>query len=161
MPWVLKKQESRFPTKNQLVIDWLQHLKRHEFRLKLHPWLTAELLQLCTAFRLPLLASSLSKEIPTLRQAGYAMTTKSCFSSKLTYTGSFERWCKDEGFLQWCSHLDKLHSSHKYLLHTATPALRTEQKLLTGYKTVGKPSFHPLTLRRTGSSEVCHSKDCW
>lgn len=80
MPRVLKKQESRFPTKNQLVIDWLQHLKRHELRLQLHPWLTAELLQLHTAFRLPLLANSLSKKIPRLRQAGYAMTAKSCFS---------------------------------------------------------------------------------
>lgn len=49
-------------------------------------------------------------------------------------------------------HLDNHQSSHKYMLSAAIPALNTKKQLLTGCKTAGKPSFQPVTPKRTDST---------
>lgn len=48
--------------------------------------------------------------------------------------------------------LDNHQSSHKYMLSAAMPALKTKQKLLTGCKAAGKPSFQLVTPKRTDST---------
>lgn len=59
---------------------------------------------------------------------------------------------KQEGRISAVVHLDNHQSSHKYLLSAAIPALKTKQQLLTGCKTVGKPSFQPRMPKRTDST---------
>lgn len=57
-----------------------------------------------------------------------------------------------EGRISAVVHLDNHQSSHKQILSSATPALKTKQKLLTGCKTAGKPSFQTITPKRTDST---------
>lgn len=59
---------------------------------------------------------------------------------------------KKEGRISAVVHLDNHQSSHKYMLSSATPALKTKQKLLTGCEAAGKPSFQPVTCKRTDST---------
>lgn len=68
---------------------------------------------------------------------------KKGFTSKLTYTGSFERWCNNKWFLQWCSRLDKLHSSHEYLLHTANTSSQDRAAALDRLQDCGQGQFPP------------------